>query len=206
MLIIDCALNSILNSVTWILTETENDRIWLVDCGDMKQIIEKANGRSIEGVLLTHAHFDHIYGLPLLLKQYPDCKVYTNDVGCVTLASAKMNMSKYHENPIVVEGPQIRTCKEGDEIRLYEDLTAKVFEMPGHHQSCLAFVIGDYLFTGDAYIPGGKVVTNLPGGNIAQAADSVKRILRLGRGKRICAGHWGSGNGNLGDCHRDNEL
>ena len=55
------------------------------------------------GVILTHAHFDHIYGLPELLKQYPNCKIYTNESGRETLANAKKNMSFYHESPVTVD-------------------------------------------------------------------------------------------------------
>jgi hypothetical protein len=45
------------------------------------------------------------------------------------------------------------------------------------------------LFTGDAYIPGVKVVTTLKGGDKVKAAESVERILRLAEGKTVCAGH-----------------
>lgn len=189
MLTLDYIVNSIFNSITWLLSDTESDSVWLVDCGELGRVLEKVDGRKIKGVLLTHAHFDHIYGLPCLLEQYPECIIFTNEIGRVTLASAKLNMSKYHENPIVVEGPQICICKEDDEIRLLDDLKATVYEVPGHHPSCLAFMVDDYLFTGDAYIPGVKLVTNLLGGNKAQAAESVERILRLAEGKTICAGH-----------------
>ena len=60
---------------------------------------------------------------------------------------------------------------------------------PGHELGCLTFYTGDYIFTGDAYIPGVKVVTKLPGGDRALAAESVEKILRLAEGKTICPGH-----------------
>lgn len=50
-------------------------------------------------------------------------------------------------------------------------------------------LVEDHLFTGDSYIPGVKVVTNLPGGDRRTAAESVSKILELGKGKKICAGH-----------------
>ncbi|MCE5174409.1 MAG: MBL fold metallo-hydrolase [Bacteroidales bacterium] len=49
----------------------------------------------IKGVLLTHAHLDHIYGLPELFERFPDCLLYTNDFGMKTLADDKLNMSRY---------------------------------------------------------------------------------------------------------------
>ena len=126
MLKVEYIVNSIFDSMTWLLSETEGSQVWLVDCGDVAPIIERLGGRTVAGVLLTHAHFDHIYGLPELLNRFPECRIYTNDIGRETLANARLNMSLYHESPLTVEGPQIRICGEGDEISLYQGLTTKV--------------------------------------------------------------------------------
>jgi len=47
------------------------------------------------------------------------------------------------------------------------------------------------LFTGDAYIPGCKVVTNLPEGDKVLAAASEQRIRAMVEkgGLVVCAGH-----------------
>ena len=100
-----------------------------------------------------------------------------------------VNYSKYHNDPIVFESENIVICKEGDEIELFEGVTAKVYETPGHSDSCLTYEVEDYLFTGDSYIPGVKVVTTLKGGDKKLAAKSVERILKLAEGKIICPGH-----------------
>ena len=191
MLKIDYIVNSFFDSITWLLSYEGSSWVWLVDCGDVEPIIEKIGGKSIAGVLLTHAHFDHIYGLPDLLDRYHDCKIYTNEVGRESLGNAKQNMSLYHETPITVEGPQIRNCGEGDNIELFKNIKASVYETPGHHPSCLTFMVEDNLFTGDAYIPSIKVVTNLPKGNKQQAQKSMERIKALAEGKIIRPGHYG---------------
>ena len=169
MLKIDYLVNSIFDSITWLLSNEGSSQVWLIDCGDVEPIIKKIGERSIAGVLLTHAHFDHIYGLPELLERYPDCRVYTNIIGRETLANAKQNMSLYHETPLAVESQLITICGEADDIELFESITARVYETPGHHPSCLTFMVEDNLFTGDAYIPGIKIVTNLPKGDKKQA-------------------------------------
>lgn len=191
MLKIDYIVNSIFDSMTWLLSDEGSSRVWLVDCGDVEPIIKKIGGKSIAGVLLSHAHFDHIYGLPELLERYPDCRIYTNEKGRESLGNAKQNMSLYHEIPLTVEGPQIRICDEGDGIDLFEDIKARVYKTPGHHPSCLTFMIEDNLFTGDAYIPETKVVTNLPKGDKKQAQVSLERIKALAEGKIIRPGHYG---------------
>ena len=181
--------NSIFTSKTYILSSEASDAVWLVDCGDFDKVEGVIGSKTIAGVLLSHAHFDHIYGLPELLEKYPGCRIYTNESGCVALGDARHNLSRYHETPIVVTPNHIYLCDEGDEIPLFEGVSARVFATPGHHPSCLCFQVGDYLFSGDAYIPDVKVVTNLPGANKLQAQESVERILELAKGKVLCAGH-----------------
>ena len=189
MLKVEYIVNSIFDSITWLLSEVEGNQVWLVDCGDIKPISEMVGDREIAGVLLTHAHFDHIYGLPELLKLYSDSRVYTNEVGRETLADSKQNLSFFHESPLSLIGPQVMLCRDGDEIELFPGVFARVYETPGHHPSCLTIMVGDFLFTGDAYIPGIKVVTNLPKSDKILAHESLMRINRLAEGKTILAGH-----------------
>lgn len=89
----------------------------------------------------------------------------------------------------MVKGKPVFICHEGDEINLYPDVSARVYETPGHHPSCLTFEVGYYLFTGDAFIPGIKVVTNLPGGNKQLAEVSKERITTMLQGLVLCPGH-----------------
>lgn len=181
--------NSIFTSKTYVLDDSNCISVWLVDCGDIEKVLAQIGERVIAGVLLTHAHFDHIYGLPELLQRFPQCQVVTNEEGLKTLADSRLNLSRYHETPITISPENVLLVREGDSVPLFEDLSARVYETPGHHPSCLTFEIGDCLFTGDAYIPGEKVITNLPGGNKVAAVESVKRILELGVGKTIWSGH-----------------
>ena len=149
----------------------------------------------VKGVLLTHAHFDHIYGLPHLTEMFPEVKVYTNEAGRRTLADSRRNLSRYHGNPIAFESDNVVVCEDGDVVELFDGVSAKVFETPGHHPSCLTFEVGDYLFTGDAYIPGVAVVTLLPEAEKSLAVRSQERIksLSLSPGRILCPGHEGEG-------------
>lgn len=181
-------INSLFTSNTWVLEFSS--QLWLVDCGDTDRALQLSGNKPVAGVLLTHGHFDHIYGLNRLLNYYPDVPIYCNASCQAALVDDKVNMSRYHEQSFVLEHPDnIHLMDEGDVIPLSDDDAAQVFATPGHHPSCLSFLIGKHLFTGDAYIPETKVVTILPGGDKQQAARSVQRILQLAHRRIIYPGH-----------------
>ncbi len=72
---------------------------------------------------------------------------------------------------------------------LLDDIKVKGLTTPGHCPSCVIYCIGDYIFTGDSYLPGVKVVTKLPKGNKKQAFESIEKILHLAEDKTKCPGH-----------------
>ena len=186
-------VNSVFTSKTYFLTQEGNPSVWLVDCGDVTPIVDMLSSMGgafiIKGVLLTHVHYDHIYGLPRLTEKFPSLRVYTNEYGKNALTDIRLNYSKYHNDPIEYESENVVTCDEGTMIELFDGVQAKVYHTPGHNPSCLTYEVGDYLFTGDAYIPGIKVVTTFKGGDKVKAAESVERILQLAEGKVVCPGH-----------------
>ena len=111
MLTVEYITNRVFNSRTYILTRPDCDTVWLVDCGDADRVLELISGKTVEGVLLTHAHSDHIYGLEALMKQFPKVRIYTNKAGAAALKSPQLNISKYHsEYPnISIEAPSSNT-------------------------------------------------------------------------------------------------
>lgn len=182
--------NSFMNSNTFVILAEQLTKAWLIDAGEYEKILIFLDNRQIEGIFLTHAHFDHIYGLNKILELNPDAKVYTNVVGRDMLLNAKKNLSRYHESDFVFGYPsQIVIVNDGDEIRLDENHIAKAIFTPGHNPSCITWLIDDMVFTGDSFIPGVKTVTNLPGGNKIQAIESEQLILKLSEGKTIYPGH-----------------
>ena len=194
MLRVSHIVNSVFTSRTYILSNEGEKAFWIVDCGDVEPLLERfsalaGEGYSVKGVLLTHAHYDHIYGLPHLAALFPQLRVYTNAAGQMALMDPRLNMSKYHGDPIVFASDRVEVCDEGARIALFDGVAANVYATPGHHPSCLTFEVGGYLFTGDAYIPGIAVVTTLPGGDKALAAASRSRILTLAAGRALCPGH-----------------
>ena len=184
--------NSIFTSKTYILSKEGEDKAWLVDIGDVEPVLSYLKERNlvVEGVFLTHAHFDHIYGIESLIKLFPECKVYCTEYAKEALASDKLNLSKYHGTPIRYSGDNVEMVHDGEKMVLFEDESQmEFFETPGHNPGCLTIVMGDVVFTGDAYIPGIGVNTIPPKADKELAKVSLERILKLAEGKTILSGH-----------------
>ena len=87
-------------------------------------------------------------------------------------------------------GGDIVVVKDRSIVTLIDDISVECLYTPGHDTSCMTFRCGDYLFTGDSYIPNEKPVTNLKGGNKEDYHKSLERIKYLINQKTIlCPGH-----------------
>lgn len=189
MLVVKSAVGKVMDSVVYALSDGISHDYYLVDIGDFdaaRSLLPKE--ANVRGVFITHGHHDHIFGINDLKEAYPNCVVYASEECARMLASAKLNLSMYLEMPMEYMG-EVTILHDGDIVPLFEGINLTAIATPGHNQSCLCFEVENYLFTGDSYIPGVKVVTNLPGGNKKQAQESLEKILRLAEGRKLCPGH-----------------
>lgn len=193
MVTIDRFINSFYTSNTYLLSVEGSEEVWLVDCGDYaSQVKPQLQGRTVKGVLLTHTHSDHIYGFEELLMDFPEVAICTNDFGSLALGDPKMNVSRYHtEVPDLVIRCEENVVKvgEGDMVELFEGVNAQVLFTPGHDKSCLCYIMDGYLFTGDSYIPGERLIAIFPHSNKKDARESYERLLALASHYTVCPGH-----------------
>lgn len=190
MLQVKKIVGKLLSSNMYLLFEEGVADCFIIDIGDFSALADEFHdGLDVKGVFLTHTHFDHMAGINVLCKMFPDCKVYTSEYGKEALYSDKKNFSLYHEKPTVYEGDNVVVLHGGDMIELFEDTALSVIATPGHCPSCLTYYTENYVFTGDSYIPEVPVVTKLPKGNRLHAEISKNIILKLSEDRLIMAGH-----------------
>lgn len=190
MLQVKKIVGKLLSSNMYFLYEEGIADCYLIDIGDSSALAEELpDGMNVEGVFLTHSHFDHMAGINGLCQMFPECKVYTSEYGKEALYSDKKNFSLYHEQSMVYEGENIEILHDGDVVKLFDEIELHVTETPGHCPSCLTYYTDECVFTGDSYIPGVPVVTKLPRGSRIQSTVSVEIILELAKTRTILAGH-----------------
>lgn len=190
MMTIHQIVNSIFNSCSYVLTQDKQS--WLVDCGDVDQILPLIDGK-LQGVLLTHAHFDHIYGLNNLESLFPGVPVYTVMAGLNGLMSDKLNFSRYYGEPFIFDSPDnVKLVNDGDYISLFDGVEIKAVATPGHSPGCVTWLTSNAIFTGDSYIPGVKTVANLPHSDKDLALKNEALIRQMVENRSIYPGHAAS--------------
>lgn len=187
-------VNSRFTSNTYIIFCPEYDNVWLVDPGDTEAVFEWMETHSktvVSGIFLTHAHFDHIYGINHILSRFPACTVYVaNEHGKACLFDSKMNASRYtEEGPMtVVREASILFCP--DAVELWDGVSLKTFYTPGHSDDSVCFMVGDMLFTGDTLIKDIRTVTKLKTGSKDKLKESIALLDTFkGMGLTAYPGH-----------------
>lgn len=182
--------NSFKNSNTFIVAPEGSDKVWLVDIGDEEPALSVIGDKSVEGIFLTHAHLDHIYGIKDVLREFPNCVVYGSGICLEYLFDDRKNLSLYYERPLSLDIDKGRMLSDNDIVYLYGDISIECFYTPGHTPDSVCYQIKDLIFTGDAYIPGIPTVTILRGGNKQLADESIRLIkTRMNSSTIILPGH-----------------
>lgn len=186
-------INSRFTSNTYVIFSTDSEDIWVVDPGDftpIKEWMQRNSKSGIAGVLITHAHFDHIYGANELYEKYPSTPFYVyNQTSVEILFDSKKNGSKYTEVPFVLN-EQAKVNIVSPEMFLWEDSKIHNYFTPGHSEDSMCILLGNSLFTGDTLIKDIRTVTKLKGGSVEKLQESINWIETLkGRGIVVYGGH-----------------
>ncbi|MFK7789724.1 MAG: MBL fold metallo-hydrolase [Phycisphaeraceae bacterium] len=130
---------------------------WIVDAGfDPEAMLEAVDsqGLTVEKVVLTHAHLDHIAGLHAVRHRYPDVPILIHADEEDFLTDTRLNLSAAIAEPVVA--PEATgLLHHGEQLEL-NGVAFDIRHTPGHspggitlvqHESNLA-IVGDTLFAG----------------------------------------------------------
>lgn len=158
----------------------------VIDPGaEPERIREACEGRRIEAILLTHGHFDHIGAVAELAKNGVEIVIHRDDAPMLT--DTRLNAS-WLVGWSITAPAATRTVREGEEIT-YAGVTFTVLHTPGHTPGSVCYRAGEKLFTGDTLFHFGYGRTDLPGGSMAQLAESLRRLQTMARECEVYPGH-----------------
>lgn len=188
-------INDILQSCTYIISKTGEDGVFLVDCGAPEPIISylENNDKHIKGVFLTHAHYDHIYGLIEIMKKYPNLDIFASEKTFLGLEDSDLNMSYlYTDDDFIVRISKKHSNILNDKTKtIILNEVVECIATPGHDVDCMSYVIGNSLFTGDSYNPNSPVFTKWRNSDVDLALRNETMLAKLAEvnGLNVYPGH-----------------
>ena len=172
---------------TYIVHEKNAKSCAVIDPGYQADTILKkvrALGLTVDAVLLTHGHFDHVGAVEEIVAA----------TGCALWMSER-DWSQF-PNPVTAyfypiancDFCEVNFCEEGEEISA-GGLRFRVLDTPGHTHGSLCFRCGNALFSGDTLFAGSCGRTDLPGGSGKLLRQSLARLSGLEDDLYVYPGH-----------------
>lgn len=150
------------------------------DTASADAIIEyvRDEGLTIEWLLETHAHADHLSAAPYLQTQLGGTLAIGRDIIRVQEVFGKLFNAG---TEFARDGSDFdRLFDDGDHFSI-GSIPAIALHVPGHTPADMAYVIGEAVFTGDTlFMPDyGSARADFPGGDARQLYHSIRRLLKL---------------------------
>lgn len=149
----------------------------VIDPGDEgERILAEIAGLrlTVEKILLTHGHFDHV-GAVGLLRERTGAPVYLHPADVDRMTGAKRQAMLFGLSVPDPPAPDV-LVGEGDSVP-FGGREFLVAHTPGHTPGCVSYIVGKMAFVGDLLFAGSIGRTDLPGGDYAQLIESVRRKI-----------------------------
>ncbi len=174
-----------------------------IDPGDDSESIVEAidrHGFTLQAIVCTHAHLDHIGGVSALKQRRPEAKVMIHKAdewiyqGLPEQASW-LGIPKSQWAAIgldFVAPPKIDAYFEDGQQYAVGDLSFTVLHCPGHTPGHVVLFESNErkVFVGDVLFAGSIGRTDLPGGSTEQLLDSIRnKLLTLDDDVEVYSGH-----------------
>ena len=163
-----------------------------------------ANGLQLKAILLTHGHFDHIYGVKWCVDSY-GVPVYMNPADSVIVENAPKHASAFG-----LDEPQIdfstKDIADGD-ILSFGEMSFEVVSTPGHTPGGVCYIDkgNSFMFSGDTLFAGTIGRSDLPGGDYDSLILSLmNKLMFLDGDMEVFPGH--GGNTTIGDERTQNPF
>ena len=144
----------------------------------------EALGLTVDAVLLTHGHFDHVGAVEALVGR-TGCKLWMKEADYTQKPSP---IASFFYPIHDCDFTEVSFCEEGEQIHA-GGLIFTVLETPGHTWGSVCYRCEDVIFTGDTLFAGACGRTDLPGGDAQWLRRSLARLAALEEDPTVYPGH-----------------
>jgi glyoxylase-like metal-dependent hydrolase (beta-lactamase superfamily II) len=148
----------------------------------------RSRGLTVEWILETHAHADHLSGARFLQEQLGGRIAIGEHIRQV---QATFRSLYNLERSFLPDGSQFDHLFQDGERFTIGSAQATAMLVPGHTPADMAYLVGDSVFVGDTlFMPDvGSARADFPGGNARTLFRSMRRILELPPQTRVFVCH-----------------
>jgi len=133
-----------------------------------------SEGLTLEHILVTHGHIDHVAGVPALHAQTrAPIAMHPDDLAILDWEA----IAQYPFVPAGFTSFSIDTALTHGMTIGFQDLSLRILHTPGHTQGSVCFLFGLDCFTGDTLFQRGIGRTDLPGGDMQKIIFSIQNVL-----------------------------
>lgn len=163
---------------TWFVINEKTKELILIDpADDAGRIIRKieADGLKLQGILLTHGHFDHIGAVDDLRAYFKDVQCYAGEKEEEVLENGSYNLSASWAAALSIRADRLLRDKETLTLAGFK---IKVIETPGHTKGGVCYYLSEegVLFSGDTLFRTSVGRTDFPTGSMSQIVRSVQYL------------------------------
>ncbi|MBP8081930.1 MAG: MBL fold metallo-hydrolase [Spirochaetes bacterium] len=144
------------------------------DCSELETYITE-NKLSVDAVLLTHAHIDHVAGVGEIREAFGKPAVYMGKDDEDLLANIAFQAKMFSlpaPNPVEID----KVIYPGETLEL-AGMKIEPLHTPGHSQGSFSFVIESSIFSGDVLFLQSIGRTDLFGGNLSVLMKSINEVI-----------------------------